>query len=292
MEANEDTCLEPLTDDNDDKGSKGGKLLSVAICSYPPSQNTGTPLATFKQCFKVEQECFNWNGWACYNCRSSVQSTSTTDGSARQMCISNQMTWQAARSQPRWLWSKIPLTGKGWSSGARPKLPLRMMTRWRTKGKGRQLTPSWQNPGSKVSVCYLSLLLTFWDSVYVNIPVAPSTSHLTPTTAIKSVPPTVIPWESNIVQTPIIELPVWFEQGLSGMKEGLGEMKKLFEQCFDKFIECWPSWRELVTPWASNSFFIHHWGFKNRFPKTWCSVWKVLKAVCWTPHLHRVSLMA
>ena len=48
--------------------------LSVAIYSYPPSQNIGTPSANnpespCKCCFKVGQECFGWKSWACYNCK-------------------------------------------------------------------------------------------------------------------------------------------------------------------------------------------------------------------------------
>ena len=74
MEADDDAHLEPPTDDDDDKEMKGGKLPSVTIYGYPPSQNIGTPLANnpeppCKWCFKVGQECFSWKGWACYNCR-------------------------------------------------------------------------------------------------------------------------------------------------------------------------------------------------------------------------------
>ena len=74
MEADDDVCLELPTDDDNDKEMKGGKLLSVAIYGYPPSQNIGTPSANdpespCKRCFKVGQECFSWKGWACYNCR-------------------------------------------------------------------------------------------------------------------------------------------------------------------------------------------------------------------------------
>ena len=37
MEVDNDAPLEPLTDDDDDKETKGGKLPSVAIYGYPPS---------------------------------------------------------------------------------------------------------------------------------------------------------------------------------------------------------------------------------------------------------------
>ena len=74
MEVDNDAHLEPPTDDDNDKETKGGKLLSIAIYGYLPSQNIGTPLANdpespCEQCFKVCQECFSWKGWACYNCR-------------------------------------------------------------------------------------------------------------------------------------------------------------------------------------------------------------------------------
>ena len=74
MEADDDACLEPPTNDDDNKEMKGGKLPSVAIYSYPPSRNIGTPSANNLEspcewCFKAGQECFGWKGWACYNCR-------------------------------------------------------------------------------------------------------------------------------------------------------------------------------------------------------------------------------
>ena len=74
MEADDDAHLEPPTNDDDDKETKGGKLPSVVIYGYPPSRNIGTPSANDPEspcewCFKVGQECFGWKGWACYNCR-------------------------------------------------------------------------------------------------------------------------------------------------------------------------------------------------------------------------------
>ena len=74
MEADDDARLEPPTDDDDDKEMTGGKLPSIVIYGYLPSQNIGTlsannPESPCEQCFKVGQECFSWKGWACYNCR-------------------------------------------------------------------------------------------------------------------------------------------------------------------------------------------------------------------------------
>ena len=37
MEADDDACLKPLTNVDDNKETKGGKLPSIAIYSYPPS---------------------------------------------------------------------------------------------------------------------------------------------------------------------------------------------------------------------------------------------------------------
>ena len=74
MEADDDAHLKPPTNDDDDKETKGGKLLSVAIYSFLPSRNIGTPSVNDLEspcewCFKAGQECFGWKGWACYNCR-------------------------------------------------------------------------------------------------------------------------------------------------------------------------------------------------------------------------------
>ena len=74
MEADDDAPLEPLTDNDDNKETKGGKLPSVAIYSYLPSQNISTlsvndPESPCECCFKVGQECFSWKGWACYKCK-------------------------------------------------------------------------------------------------------------------------------------------------------------------------------------------------------------------------------
>ena len=64
MEADDDALLEPPTDNNNDKETKGGKLPSVAIYGYPPSQNISTPSANnpklpCEHCIKAGQECFS-----------------------------------------------------------------------------------------------------------------------------------------------------------------------------------------------------------------------------------------
>ena len=68
----------------------------------------------------------------------------------------------------------------------------------------------------------------------------PSTLHLTPpttTSPVESLPhtlSTIVPREPDIDQTTIIETLVQLKQGLINMKEGLGEMVKLVEQCLDQ----------------------------------------------------------
>ena len=74
MEADNNAPLEPPTDNNNNKETKGGKLLSVTIYGYPPSRNISTPSVNdpespCERCFKAGQECFSWKGWACYNCK-------------------------------------------------------------------------------------------------------------------------------------------------------------------------------------------------------------------------------
>ena len=68
----------------------------------------------------------------------------------------------------------------------------------------------------------------------------------------------------------IIETLAWLKQGLINMKEGLGEMKKLVEQCFNQVDRVLADMKG-----AYNAMSLH---FFNCCYLMRCSVWKVVKA--------------
>ena len=165
MEVDDNAPLEPPTNNNNNKETKGGKLPSIAIYGYPPSQNIGTlsandPESPCECCFKVGQECFGWKGWACYNCKTKKIQFSVKIYN-RWKCETN-ASLQSGELPPSWLQWKTRPVRNGRSSG-RPEVQPRIPPRQKARARGKRLMQRCQRSGSKVSYTsfILCLVLTF-----------------------------------------------------------------------------------------------------------------------------------
>ena len=161
MEADDDVRLKPPTNDDDDK--EGNSRASRFMVTLPAEisvlhwQTTRSHLASSVS-KRVRSVSVGKVGPATTagSRRSSVQSTSTTDGSARRMLVSNPVSCKVRRSHPRGLQPKSRLARKRRSSG-RQIAPPRMMPSQKTKGRERQSTRR-RRSGSKVSFFRLFIL--------------------------------------------------------------------------------------------------------------------------------------